>query len=268
MDESRAAPAAPLRVAGWRSPWLAPGGLVLLLAFLTANVLAGGPLVGVDQRIRDTVHALATSAQWRWLSAGQLAPAQLVTDLGSATIAGVVLAASAIVVAIRHGSLRPLIIAAAGGVLLAATVIPGKILIGRPGPGFATLPAGSWGDFPSGHASTAGVCYGLAALLVTAGARTPLARRAAMVVAAAVSFLVGIALVWCDYHWFTDVIAGWALAALIVWAVWRAQHRVWRGRQVTARLTAVQQTAVQPTAEQHTGEQQTAVRDRAEEQTG
>ena len=27
---------------------------------------------------------------------------------------------------------------------------------------------------------------------------------------------VGAALVWCDYHWFTDVVAGWALSALLI----------------------------------------------------
>jgi undecaprenyl-diphosphatase len=31
-----------------------------------------------------------------------------------------------------------------------------------------------------------------------------------------VCFLVGVALIWCNYHWFTDVVAGWALAAIIV----------------------------------------------------
>jgi membrane-associated phospholipid phosphatase len=35
-------------------------------------------------------------------------------------------------------------------------------------------------------------------------------------------FLVGAALIWADYHWFTDVAAGWALAALIVMAALRA----------------------------------------------
>jgi membrane-associated phospholipid phosphatase len=226
MDDSRPARAGSLGVAGWRASWLGPGGLSLLLALLTANVLARGPLVGVDQRVRDNVHALAISADWRWLAAGRLAPAQLVTDLGSVRIAGLVLAVSALAMAIRRRSLRPLLIAAAGGALLAATVIPAKILIGRPGPGFATLPPGSWGDFPSGHSCTAGVCFGLAALLLTAGPRASKLRRAALAVTAVGCFLVGAALVWCDYHWLTDVIAGWALAVLIVWAVWQAQQRV------------------------------------------
>lgn len=226
MEESPPAPAGSLRMAGWRGPWLVPGGLMLLLTFLAVNVLARGPLVGVDQGLRDHVHVLATSADWRWLSDGRLAPAQLVTDLGSVRIAGLVLTVSAVAISVRRRSVRPLVVAAAGGALIAATVIPAKILIGRPGPGFASLPPGSWGDFPSGHASTAGVCYGLAALLLAGGSQAASLRQAAMAVAAAGSFLVGVALVWCDYHWFTDVVAGWALAALIVWAVWQAQRHV------------------------------------------
>jgi undecaprenyl-diphosphatase len=210
----------------WRSRWSLPGGLVLLLALLTANVLADGPLLSLDRRIRRVVHAQATSAGWRWLAAGRFAPAQLITDLGAAKIAAAVLAVTALAVAFRRRSMRPVLIAAAGGALLAATVIPGKILIGRPGPGYTTLPGGDWGNFPSGHASTACVCYGLAVLLLTAGRLAPGLRRAAMAVTAAVCFLVGCALVWCDYHWFTDVAAGWALGTLIVWAVWHVQERM------------------------------------------
>lgn len=236
-------PAAPRQAGGWRSAWLVPGGLVLLLVFLTVNVLAGGPLVGVDRRVRSVVHAEATSPAWRWLASGRLAPAQLVTDLGSAKIAVPVLAVSALVMAARHRSLRPLLTAAGGGALLAATVIPAKILIGRPGPGYTRLAPGGWGDFPSGHASTAGVCFGLAVLLLAPGSQARTLRRVLAWVVAAVCFLVGAALVWCDYHWVTDVVAGWALAALIVWVVWRAQLRWPDGWQVRCGGRARRDTA-------------------------
>jgi undecaprenyl-diphosphatase len=76
------------------------------------------------------------------------------------------------------------------------------------------------GVFPSGHTTTAGVCLALAVLLLAPDLPAR-ARRAAVAVMAALCFLVGAALVWCDFHWFTDVVAGWALTALIVMAVVR-----------------------------------------------
>jgi membrane-associated phospholipid phosphatase len=257
MDETCEEPAAPGRAARW-TPWLVPGGLVLLLALLTANVLAGGPLVGMDRRIRDAVHPVATSPGWRWLAYGRLAPAQVVANLGSVKVAVPVLALCAVAVAIRFRSPWPLAIAAAGGALLAGTVIPGKILIGRPGPGYASLPHGAWGDFPSGHTSTAGVCYGLAALLLVAGTQAAGAaghrslRRAVVAAAAAGCFLVGAAMVWCDYHWFTDVVAGWALSALIVWAVWLAQRRWAGGWQRRKYHTGLRDTALTNTGRRST----------------
>ena len=177
-------------------------------------------------------------------------------------MAGSVLAVTVIVIAIRLRSLRPVITAVLAAALLAATVIPGKILIGRPGPGYTVLAHGAWGDFPSGHASTAGVCYGLTALLLTAQLQARTLRRGLAAMAAAVCFLVGAALVWCDYHWFTDVAAGWALAALIVWAVWQAQQRLtsWH-RQVPGgmeRSGAGQGGTAEPhMAERHRAEEHT-----------
>jgi membrane-associated phospholipid phosphatase len=220
MDDSRAATAAPLRTA-WRRPaWLVPGGLLLTLALLTVNVLADGPLVGMDRRIRAAVQAQAHSATWRWVGDSWHAPARLLVELGNNQVAVPVLALSALFVAVRHRSLRPLLAAAAGVVLLLVTVIPAKILIARPGPGQPPVAPGHLGVFPSGHTTTAGVCLALAVLLLAPDlpART---RRPAVAVMAALCFLVGVALVWCDFHWFTDVVAGWALTALIVMAALR-----------------------------------------------
>jgi membrane-associated phospholipid phosphatase len=60
------------------------------------------------------------------------------------------------------------------------------------------------------------VCLGLAVLLLPY--RRAGAGRAAVAAVAVACLLVGVALVWCDYHWFTDVVAGWALAVLIIQA--------------------------------------------------
>jgi undecaprenyl-diphosphatase len=220
-DPAAAAGTADTGPARWRLPsrpaWLVPGGLLLILALLTVNVLAHGPLIGVDERIRTAVQAQATSPAWRWLSDRWYSPAQLLVDLGNYQVAVPVLAACALFAAARERTLRPLLAAVAGVVLLLTTVTAGKKLIDRTGPGLTTLGAGGLGVFPSGHTTTATVCLGLAVALLLPG----LPARAGRVAVAAVAvacLLVGAALVWCDYHWFTDVLAGWALAGLIIQA--------------------------------------------------
>jgi Family of unknown function (DUF5682)/PAP2 superfamily len=88
------------------------------------------------------------------------------------------------------------------------------------------------------------------------------------VAAATICFLVGAALVWCDYHWLTDVAAGWALAALIVWAVGQAQQRH-RAERPTSHTTEPRMAELH-TAEPHgraTRQSHTAERHRAEEHT-
>ena len=200
-----------------RLAWLVPGGLLLILVLLTVNVLAHGPLVGVDERIRSAVQAHATSPTWRWLSDRGYSPAQLIVDLGNYQIAVPVLAACALFATARRRTPRPLLAAVAGVALLLTTVTAGKILIGRTGPGLTTLGAGGLGVFPSGHTTTTTVCLGLGVALLLPGLPAR-AGRVAVAVVAGVCLLVGIALVWCDYHWFTDVVAGWALAGLIIQA--------------------------------------------------
>jgi membrane-associated phospholipid phosphatase len=213
MDETHAAPAATSR-GQRRSPWLLPGVLALILAFLTASVLAHSPVLDVDRWIRSAVQAQANSARFRWLEGYRYAPVYLLVDLGNNQVAVPVLG-------IRDRSARPLLAAVVGVVLLLGTVIPAKILIGRAGPGLPPVAHGALGVFPSGHSATSSVCLGLAAVLLARGLPA-WARRTVLAIMATVCFLVGAALIWGDYHWFTDVVAGWALAALIVMAALRA----------------------------------------------
>jgi membrane-associated phospholipid phosphatase len=219
MDETSAAPAATAR-GQRRSPWLLPGVLALILAFLTASVLAHSPVLDVDRWIRSAVQAQANSARFRWLEGYRYAPVYLLVDLGNNQVAVPVLGLSALIAAIRDRSVRPLLAAVVGVVLLLGTVIPAKILIGRAGPGLPPVAHGALGVFPSGHSATSSVCVGLAAVLLARGLPA-WARRAVLAIMATVCFLVGAALIWGDYHWFTDVVAGWALAALIVMAALR-----------------------------------------------
>lgn len=200
--------------------WLRYGLPLLILAVLTGDVLAHGPLVSLDQQIRLAVLPYADAPGYAWLLRAPFGPAWLLTSLGETTVAIPVLAAAAIAAAARGRSWRPLFTALVAAVALLATVIPAKILIGRPGPGIAAVSPGSLGAFPSGHTATACVCYTVAALLLCAGL-PGWVRRGALAVVLSLWLLVGAALIWSDFHWFTDVLAGWALAGLIVqFAVW------------------------------------------------
>lgn len=216
MDEARAATSAPRRTLRQRHPWLVSGSLLLLLTLLTINVLADGPLIPVDRRIHKAVHHTANSPDWRWLKNGPATPARILIDLGNVRFAFPILLAIAGYVAFRRRSVRPLVTAVTGMVLILAIVVPAKILIGRPNPGYSHLPPHHLlGAFPSGHTTTACVCYILAVLIVfpRPGRR---ARQIWLRVAAVLGFLIGMAMMWCNLHWFTDVIAGFALSALII----------------------------------------------------
>jgi undecaprenyl-diphosphatase len=227
MSEAQPATAPPRRTWRQRYPWLVPGGLLLLLTLLTVNVLADGPLIPVDKRIHKVIHHTANSPDWRWLKAGPATPARILVDLGNIRFAFPILLVIAGYAAFRRHSLRPLMSALIGMALILAIVVPVKILVRRPNPGYEQLrPHELLGAFPSGHTTTACVCYILAALLVVPDPQSH-RRRIALRAAAVLSVLVGMAMMWCNLHWFTDVVAGFALAGLIVpFTVWlTCRHR-------------------------------------------
>jgi len=215
VDVAGEAPATPHDWPFPRYSRVVTGALLLILAILTVNVLVHGPLFGLDERIRAAVLARADSPAWRWLSDTPHRPAPLLTDLGMTTVAIPVLAAVALALAIRRRTVRPVLIALTGVVLLIGTVIPAKILIGRSGPGLPPVSPGALGVFPSGHTSTACVCFSLAVLMLLAG-RPARDWYPALAGLGLLWLGVGTALVWCDWHWFTDVVAGWALSGLLI----------------------------------------------------
>src|SRR6266581_1333473 len=216
MDEA-SSPAARRGAARRRSRWLLPGGPAVVLAALTIDVLANGPLVRLDRQVWSAVRPIAHSPSWQWAGGSAFSPAQLVVDLADPHLAVPVLALAAIAASVGLRRLRPLLTAAVAVILLVATVIPAKLLIGRLAPGQLRLQPGDLGAFPSGHTSTATVCYVLAALLLAP--QLPAAgRRWLLAAVPAWCLVVGAALVWRNYHWVTDVVAGWALAAILLQA--------------------------------------------------
>jgi len=81
---------------------------------------------------------------------------------------------------------------------------------------YSTYASGA--SFPSGHSMMSAVTYlTLGALLARSQERKRM-KAYFLLVAAALSFLVGVTRVYLGVHWPTDVLAGWTAGA--VWALW------------------------------------------------
>ncbi len=170
---------------------------------------------------------------WRWDGAadgavlrtaardGFLRPyAQVTADLGDIVVALPALAAVLGYVGWRTGRWKVPAVCAAVMALTGLVVVPLKAAVGRPAPGSSVL-AGHSGYFPSGHAATFAMAYGLASLALLS--LPVLAGRAAawrLLVFAAVplNLVVGAALVWRGYHWPSDVMASWCLCWVLLGA--------------------------------------------------
>ncbi|WBB62742.1 phosphatase PAP2 family protein [Streptomyces sp. WMMC500] len=109
----------------------------------------------------------------------------------------------------------PLVAGAAAFAVLPAVVLPLKSAQARPGPR-GPLADDYAGFFPSGHATTAAVAYGAVVLLLLPLLRSRAARRLLAAAAGAVVAGAGAGLVWREYHWPLDVLAGWCVAGALL----------------------------------------------------
>ena len=198
--------------------------LALLVAFALCawQVAVHGPLRTLDERLGRAI-------------AGSPFPspvAEFFADLGNAAVALPVLGvALACAVWRTRGAARRWPAPLAAALAMAAVpvlITPLKALFDRPGPPGPL--AGETGFFPSGHAATAAVAYGAAAVLLL-----PLLRgRLRGWLIAAVGLLnvaVGAGLVRRAYHWPLDVAGSWCLCGALLWAVLRVRER--SGRRTT-----------------------------------
>lgn len=75
--------------------------------------------------------------------------------------------------------------------------------------------------FPSGHATTAVAVWGMVAALLMIATSTTAAKVAVGVAAAFVALAVGATRVYLGAHWMSDVIGGWLLGSLWLFALLR-----------------------------------------------
>jgi undecaprenyl-diphosphatase len=185
-------------------PAIAAAALFLLLA-----VLAGtGTTDAFDAAVIDLVRAPELH--------DLLVPLRWITELGS-TGAVIFLAAVALLLGWMTGRWRD---GAAGAFAIGLGSLAIEVLkriLARTRPDLLDpiiVEAGF--SFPSGHAANGMVAYGVLAVLVGRLSLARPLRLALQFAAALVIFLVGLSRVWLGVHYPTDVLAGWALGALIV----------------------------------------------------
>ncbi|MEV5976794.1 phosphatase PAP2 family protein [Streptomyces sp. NPDC052114] len=145
--------------------------------------------------------------------------AELLADLGNIPVAVPVLAAVLAYVAWRGrraDAFRwwlPPVAAAVAMALVPVLIAPLKAAVDRPGPPGM---AGEGGFYPSGHAATALVAYGAAALLLLPWLRGAYGRRELVIGCALLNVAVGFGLVRRGYHWPLDVVGSWLLCAMLL----------------------------------------------------
>ncbi|WP_433493075.1 phosphatase PAP2 family protein [Nocardia grenadensis] len=201
---------------------LATMGAGIGFGLLTALVrVRWQPLQAADQAVADRVTAVV--AEHAILRDILFA----VTDLGATLTLTGVLAVGALWLLLRR-LWRPavlVILTGAGGLTLNPVV---KELVARLRPVVETPVYRSDGwSFPSGHAMSSLVCYGIL-LLVFAPVLHTRARRVVTGCALLLVAAVGLSRIALGVHYLTDVLAGWLLGSLWLTAITAAFHR-WRG---------------------------------------
>ncbi|MFI0814040.1 phosphatase PAP2 family protein [Streptomyces sp. NPDC021098] len=198
-----------------------PAALLAVFALCAWQVAVHGPLRGLDERLG------------RAIAGSPLLPApaaEFFADLGNTAVALPVLGVALGCAVWRTPSRTraaarrwpgPLA-AAVAMAAVPALVAPLKALLDRPGPPGPL--AGETGFFPSGHAATAAVAYGAAAVLLLPLLRE---RLRGWLIAAVVllNLAVGVGLVRRAYHWPLDVAGSWCLCGCLLWAVLRVRER-------------------------------------------
>jgi membrane protein DedA with SNARE-associated domain/membrane-associated phospholipid phosphatase len=191
-------------VAGW------------ILGLLVQDVVARDDLALIDA----PVERLFVAHREAWLTTVM----RVVSFLGGVEVVVPVAVVAGAIWWITARSLRPgvTLVAAYAGTAAVSDVI--KVLVARPRPPVVQMVGTYSGfSFPSGHAAQAIAVYGMLAALLAGSRATTWAQRV-MLWAAALSLaaIIGISRIYLGVHWLTDVLAGWAVGALWLFALMSA----------------------------------------------
>jgi len=211
---------------------------LLLFGWLATEILRGQTLA-FDATVRAAIHG--------WASPPLTLAMRAVTQLGSSWF--LVTLAALVWWRLRgQGRLHAawlLVVAAAGAEALNETL---KLVFHRHRPEpFFGLTAPFTYSFPSGHSVESACFYGALAAILTVRSGT-LARRAAIWTGAALLALaVGFSRIYLGVHYPSDVLAGYAVAAIWTSAV-RAGYGMWLRRRTAVGQDAIQDANLRPFA--------------------
>ena len=188
---------------------------LLMITILVAELLERMPGAMATAPFDAAIIRALAEHRVGWLTASF----QMITGLGGEGFLVVVVLAAGLILRRQTNSWRPLfvLLAVAIGAVVLERVI--KLVVARPRPPAAWMVIQEKGcAFPSGHAIRSATVYGGLAYLATR--INALGRRihvALWMLAAGLSFLVGVSRVYLGVHWPTDVIGGWILAIAWLW---------------------------------------------------
>jgi undecaprenyl-diphosphatase len=208
--------------------FLAATAALLLFGWLSGVVLAGQSLL-FDNAVRDAIHAWASPA----LTSAML----VVTRLGSLLVLfplGVLMLWRLLAQGRKRAAL--IFIAACIGAEALSEILKLVFRRARPEAFFGYARPLTY-SFPSGHSVMSACFYGVVAAILTTRMKSRGSRIAIWTGAATMALAIGFSRVYLGVHYPSDVLAGYAAAAIWVGSV-RAGYEIWvrrRARQSNAR---------------------------------
>ena len=178
--------------------------LLLLYAFVTQQVLANTWIRRVDEAIKERNFLLSTKGKTPTL-------VMLIDDLGLRSITAIVLLITALIIARRFKSWRPINLSLLSLLLLNLIVGISKLMFGRtkPSSGFDLVFTDSGLSYPSGHAANALLTWGMFAYLIFRYShREPFEGLRLTWFVILITAGVCLASLYRNTHWFSDLLGG------------------------------------------------------------